>query len=132
MEGIPLRAGGTIIPARFVKLDTAADNRVVQTSAGTDVVFGVAQENMRDTPGVRGSDTAIAAESGDFVRVHGVGEHCQLELGGSVTRGALLMSDSVGRGVTSATPGTDEVGAFALQSGSSGSKIDVMVICRKA
>lgn len=123
---LSFKAGGTITPCRFVKGDTTADEQVVVAAANTDVIIGVAQEGMKRAPGLPGSDSTIAAESGDLVQVHSLGNDCLLECGGTVTRFDYLTSDSVGRGVTASTGNI--YGAQALQSGSTGSKIRVLVL----
>ena len=126
---LSFKAGGTIAPASFVKFDTSADEQVVAAGAG-DPVIGVSQEGMKRAPGLPGSDTAIAAESGDTVHVYGWGNDCLLTLGGTVTRGDYLKSDASGFGVTASSG--DETGAIALQSGTSGVKIRVVAVSRKA
>jgi hypothetical protein len=127
---ISYRANGTIAPCRFVVIDTTADERVIQASAATTELVGISQEGQKRTPGLAGSDTTIAAEAGDSLRVHGLGNDCLLTLGGTVTRGDLLTSDANGQGITASAG--NFVGAIALQSGTSGVKIRVQVVQMKA
>jgi len=125
------RAGGTIAPSSFVKVSTAADNTALQCSAATDVVLGIAQVGMKRTPGLAGSDTAIAAQAGDVISIFSLGDVAPIQLGtGGCTRGDLLTSDSSGFGVTASTG--NEVGAQALQSGTVGAQVLSRILCRKA
>lgn len=79
-------AGATINPYRIVKF--SADGTVIQGAAATDSLIGVV-----DIPAI-----AAATNRVDVVR----DGFCQIEYGGTVTRGDLLTSDSVGRAVTAA------------------------------
>jgi hypothetical protein len=65
--------------------------------------------------------------------VAGLGSMCYVEAGATVTAGQYLKSDSQGRAVPVATSGTtvQNYGAIALQGGSSGEKIRVLVIIGK-
>lgn len=126
---LSFRAGGNIAPASFVKIDTSADNQCVQAGAG-DPVIGIVWPAQQKTPGLSGSDTTIAYSAGDSVMVRGMGNDAMLQLGGSVTRGDYLKSDGSGFGVTASSG--DQAGAIALQSGSSGLQIRVLVVNRKA
>jgi hypothetical protein len=116
------KAGGNISPCRFVKQSTTADNTVLQAGAG-ETVYGISQAGVRRTP-YSSLDDGYAAIAGEDLEVFGVGEVCNLELGGTVTRGDRVKSDANGKGVTSATNG-DEYGAIALVSGVSGDLIQV-------
>ncbi len=126
-------AGGTISPAVFVKIDTtagaASDHTVIQATAGSKI-HGISQEGMKRAPGLPGSDTTIAAEVGNTLRVYGLGDECLLTLGGTITHGDYLKSDGSGFGVVASS--TDEIGAVALESGASGVKIRVQIVNRKA
>ncbi len=107
------RAEAAVAHARFVKFG-AADEGVVQASASTDLIVGIS-----DAPG-----GGIA--SGKLVDTV-MGGITDLELGGTVTRGALLTSDASGKGVAAA-PGAGVnafVAAQALVSGVSGDIIPV-------
>lgn len=98
--------GGTVGGYRIVK-HGSGDDTVVQASAATDFVIGIS-----DSPG------GVSGEGGDVCRV---GIH-PLTYGGSVTRGAALMSDSEGRGITAtASAGVNiRIIGFAEVSGVSG------------
>lgn len=119
-------ANGNIAPARFVKIDTTADGKVLQCGAG-DQVYGVSQPGTRRTP--YGSlDDGFAAIAGENLQIYGLGEkEIMLELGGAVTRGDRLKADANGKGVTT-TSANDEVGAVAMASGASGDLVPVEVI----
>lgn len=117
-------AGGNISPSRFVKIDTGADNTVVMAEAG-GAAIGISQAGERNVP-YSTLDDGYCAIAGEPLRVFQLGEIAPLELGGSVTRGARLKSDSNSKGVTAAA--TDPAYAIALQSGADGAVIDVMVV----
>lgn len=95
------RAAGTITPSRFVKSNGTA-YQVVQVTAITDLIVGVAQAGTRYPPGTPGDD-GRAAGTGDPIKVHcSEGETCLLEAGGAFSAGAYLKADTSGRGVASA------------------------------
>ena len=125
------KAGGTIAPSVFVKLDTSADQQVVQSTAGSgshgDISIGVSQVWQRDTPGLTGSNSAQMALSGDMVAILGPGRIAPVTAGGTVTRGDLLKTNASGQVITSSTT-ADNVVAVALQSGASGNLIKVLVL----
>ncbi len=120
-------AGGTIAPCRFVVPDPTADEQIIQCSVGGQPTIGVMQEGQKGTPGLTGSDAAVAAESTDRgFKVHAPGDLCLIEGGGNFNPGAELMTDTSGKAVV-ATTGY-YVGAIALQAGQSGKKIKCMVV----
>ena len=120
------RAGGDIYPSRFVTFDTTDDHQVIQATANSQIQ-GVSQSWTKAAP-VSGA-SALAAADLDPLTVHGHGELCLLELGGSVTRGDRLKADANGKGVTCATSGAvQNCGAIALESGSSGDLRRVQVL----
>lgn len=76
-------AGAAVAARRLVKFDSD-DRTVIQGAAAADLVIGV-------------SDLAAAAgERVDVIHT----DIATVEYGGNVTRGQLLMSDSVGRAIT--------------------------------
>lgn len=114
-------AGGNILPSRFVKPSTAADNTVLQATAGSvaegDRVIGVSQEGGREPP-LPSVSTMYAGQAGDAMKVYGDTEVCLLTIGtGGCTRGDRLKSDANGKGLTASTTG-DHYGAIALSSAS--------------
>lgn len=115
-------AGGSILPCRFVKPDTSQDHACVVAGTNEDAI-GISEEGMRTFDGT------YAAIAGDPLRVFLPPGECLLELGGTVTAGDDLKSDSVGRGVTAGTTGTARqlVRAKALKSGLVSEKIPVVV-----
>lgn len=124
------KAGGTIAPSRFCKIDNTQDGAVVQAVAG-DYAPYVSQEGMKRTPGLAGSDNTIAAEANDVLRVYSPGDVCPLTIGAAVTRGDPLKSDASGRGITAAVA-ADNAMAIALQSGgAAGAVILVQLMYRK-
>lgn len=127
---ISLKATGTVAPCTFVTLDKNFDEQYVQ-SVGGDWPFGVMQEAQRGTPGLAGSDATIAAQSGDTgPRIVQWGNDCLLTLGGTVSPGNAIMPDSQGRGIS--CPVGQYYGAIALQAGTTGVKIRVVVQRGKA
>jgi hypothetical protein len=124
-------ANGTIEVCRFVKIDTTSGKflNVVQADANASQIIGISQEGARDTPGLTGA-ADDAARAGQTLEVHGLGEVCLLELGGSVTAGDYLEPDANGKGVAMnlAAATNRNYGAKALMTGSSGEKIWVQVL----
>ena len=76
-------AGAAVAARRLVKFDSD-DRTVIQGAAGADLVIGVSDLG------------AAAGERVDVVHTW----VATVEYGGNVTRGQLLMSDSVGRAIT--------------------------------
>jgi hypothetical protein len=119
-------SSGTINPATFIMLDVSNDFGAIAATANGRTI-GVASPAVKYPPnsGIGGSNAAVAFEYqnaagqtvADGVYFFGPGSVCNLQLGGTVTRGDLLEADSAGRGVTSGTSGHN-VGALALESGS--------------
>jgi hypothetical protein len=123
--------GGTINPARFVKRSTAADFTVLQADADA-FPCGISQRWAAVAP-LSGASTA-AGISGDMIQVHQPGmsgdphdSTVWLEVGsGGVTRGALLMPDADGKGITCTTG--KYYGAIADESGAADEFIRVTPI----
>lgn len=111
-------AGGDINPSRFVTKSTT-DWGVTQATADA-IIFGISQEGARDAP--IPSASVLAAQSGESLKVYLDGAECTLDLGGTVTAGDELASDSTGQGVavTPAATSRENVGAIALESGIDG------------
>lgn len=126
---LSFNAGGTIAPGRIVKLSTAADNTVLQsTAAAADVPVGVAQRGMRDAPGIAGSDPAIAAIAGDQISVYGPGSIAPVIAGAAFARGAALASDANGRAVTVTAATNTHIVGWALESaGALGEEVQMIV-----
>ena len=110
------RAGGTILPSRFVKI--TGDSTVEQTGAG-ETIFGISQEFSRDVPvDVIPASGVNAAILDDQIRVFGQADVCLLDVdgsGGAITAGQTLKSDANGRGISLGVVATDETGAIALE-----------------
>lgn len=105
-------ANATVNAYRIVKFDTS-DSLVIQGAAATDTTIGINQ-----------SPQAASAGQAVMLALQGVGK---VELGGTVTRGDLLSTDSVGRAVVSLAAPTDRVIGVALQSGAIGDIIRVSI-----
>lgn len=108
-------AEGAISPCRIVKFG-AANYGVLQATAGADSVIGVTDAVL----------TIAQGESVDIIH-SGIAE---VELGGGVTRGDLLMSDANGKGIAAAAAAGANVRTIgpALVSGVAGDKIPVLII----
>ena len=120
-------AGGTIAPCRFVVPDPSADETIVQCSVNGQPVIGVMQEGMRDTPGLTGASDVVAASSGDQdFKVHGLGDVCLIECGGTFNAGAEVMPDTSGKAIYALVG--YYVGGIALQAGASGRKVRIQVV----
>ena len=105
-------AGAAVNGKRFVKFDSD-DRTVIQGAAAGDSLIGVSD---------------ITAATGERVDV----QHTNLapvEYGGNVTRGALLISDSVGRAIAAtAAAGTNvRTMGIAMESGVSGDIGSVLI-----
>jgi len=117
-------ANGNIYPCRFVKLTTTVNGgRVTQAGTG-ELVFGVSQMGSRRSIYI--DSAGYAAILGEPIGVFDDTEETALELGGTVTVGDRLKSDTNGKGVTTVTD-REEYGALALQNGVSGDQIKVKV-----
>lgn len=122
-EAYTMVAAGNIAPSRFVKLSTTANGRVAQCGSA-EQIYGISQPGTRNTP-YSSLDDGYAAIAGENLLVYGApGARCLLELGGTVTRGDRLKSDTNGKGTTATT---EEYGAVALASGVSGQLIEVQI-----
>ena len=104
-------AGATVNPYRIVKF--SASGVVIQGAAATDTTIGINQ-----------SPQAANATEQTMIALLGL---AQVELGGNVARGDLLTTDTVGRAVVSLAAPTDRVIGVALESGSSGAFVPVLI-----
>ena len=119
-------ASGDIRPSRFVTI--SGDHQVAESNAN-DKIIGISQQGTRDAP--IPSASALAAASGETLKVYGDTQECSLELGVTVTAGMDLKSDADGQGVAITQGATNqEVGATALACGVSGDIVRVQVQLR--
>lgn len=106
-------AGAAIAPNRFIKFGTD-DRTVIQAAAATDSIIGVSDD--------------VGCANGERIDVilEGI---ATVEFAGTVTRGGLLISDSVGRAiVATAAAGTNtRTGGVAFASAVSGDKGPVLI-----
>ena len=112
IDDLSYKAGAAVSPYRIVKFGTDSLH-VIQGAAATDTTIGINQ-----------SPQAAAAEDQVMIAFSGLGK---VELGGTVVRGALLTSDSVGRALASLAVPTDRVICVALDSGGTGTVIRVSI-----
>lgn len=110
-------AGGTIAPSVFCMTSTAADNTVLQATAGATAAY-ISQVGTKYPPG-SGLGSGQAADAGDDIQLFGFGDICPITVGSGagVTHGDPLSVTTGGTAITSATPGTSVVCAYALESG---------------
>lgn len=126
------KAGGPIYKCRFLELSTSADWTVTQANAGAaDILFGVSGDYDKYPPSTPGATAGLHAETGDTVAVIFPGEIAILELGsGGATRGVGLIPDSDGKGVAVGATAGSTFYAQALEAGSAGDYIRVLVLPR--
>ena len=112
---VVLIAGGTVVKGHAVKAGTD-DNHVIECTANTDLVIGLAQSS---------------AASGEPVEVAIPGGGAKAKLGEAVVEGKLLVPHTDGTLVKANASG-DHLVALAMQGGASGDVIDVQVIAGHA
>jgi hypothetical protein len=125
-----LRAGGNILPCRFVKMSPDADHTGLQ-AGDNDVVIGCSHEQSNYPPLSDIVSTHYAAQTGQYFRLLGDGDYALIEAGAAFDRGTRLKSDSNGRAVAIATTGTvrQNIGAIALASATeAGEKVPVQIL----
>lgn len=115
-----MTANGTIRVSRFVKIDTA-DNQSVLEADANEKVIGISQAGGRDAPipSVT-TDPVEAAQITEQLAVFGIGEEDTVLLragSGGWTAGDELESDADGNGVTAATTAATvrNIGAIAQE-----------------
>lgn len=123
-EAPSLQANGDIRPARFIKIDSSANQSALEANAG-EVTFGISTEATKEAPQTGAS--TLAAADGDQFRYHRAGEICLLTIDSSgCTAGNFLKSDADGQGDVAAAG--EIAGAYALETVSGGEKCLVMVL----
>lgn len=126
-NGPCFRAGGTVPPGVVVKLDASNDNSVVKaTGAAGEVIIGISKRSMRDAPGLTGSDTTVAANSGESIEVYGIGDVAPALAGAAVTRGQYLTVDSTSRVIAASTSTNQSIVGEALES-ASGAGVEIQI-----
>lgn len=108
------KAGGTINVARAVMVDTAADFRVVEATAGA-VCLGIAQMAGRSAPIPEvTTDPPIAANEGELldVIIEGIA-YCSA--GAAIANGAWLKATTDGQLIAVTNSGLENVIALALE-----------------
>lgn len=138
-------AGATIAPSRFVVVDSAADNQLLEASStvtptggaisGTTVpIIGVSQVGEKRTPGLPGSDVTIAAEQGDVIQIYSFGDVAPVQAGGTIIAGDLVSCNGTtnGKAIAVAPGNGAEIGGRALQAATTGQLFMVAIYSRKA
>jgi hypothetical protein len=124
-------ANGNILPTSFVKIDPTTNFGVIQATAITDAVIGVAQQGTYFPPGSQNAD-GLGAHQNQVIEIYGVGEESLLSITSTVTAGDYLKAGVNGVGVTlvKTFSGTTPAytGAVALESGVTGDWIRVLVL----
>jgi hypothetical protein len=123
-----------IPPSRFVSLDPLGGADRVMLCGAAGKVYGVSQPGVRNPPWNSSSGTGAGwddgqhAVAGETIAVFGPpAKGVLLELGGTVAAGDTLKSDTLGRGVTTATTG-DWAGGVAQEPGTLGDLIRVQLL----
>lgn len=121
-ENVSYTSGGNISPSRFVSMSAGNPYTAVQCDGSLEPV-GISQKWLELY------NATYHATSGRPVSVLGVGATALLELGGTVSAGDFIKSDSSGKGVKASLTlsSHQSVGARALDNGFSGEKIEVRV-----
>lgn len=88
-------AGEDLYPKRFVKRATDEGNAVLMNDSGTTASVGVTHNGTREAP-IPSVTTAYAALDGEPVRVHGLGDTCEVESGEALTDGCEVMPGTNG------------------------------------
>lgn len=114
-------AGEDLAPARFVKRSTTEDSTVVYADDGTDLIVGVTHNGTREAPIPSVSET-LHAQDGEDVRIHGLGDRCEVTLGETITASNLKLTASTDGVAVAATSG-DYVAAEAEYGAASGEKV---------
>lgn len=100
---------------------------MIEATSAASPIAGVSGPQVRNAP-YGTLDDGLAAVSGEQVSVFGPPDKdVMLELGGTVTRGDRLTATTAGKAITTVT-NLDEVGAIAMDSGTSGQLIPVQLI----
>lgn len=118
-----LKASAVVAPARFVKI--TGDFAVGQCVAG-EAAFGISQEGLGSAP-IPGAASS-AAEIDRPLRVYGLGEVCELEVGAAVLAGAKLKPDANGRGITCVA--NDKYSAEVIRGQATAGDRALVFICR--
>lgn len=120
-------AGEDLVPATIVMFAaTGVDNTVVTASDGSLPMVGIVHNGSRIAP-IPEVTSVLAAKSGETVKVHGLGDTCEVKVGDqAIDAGDYLMADSDGY-ATPATAGNHYV-ARALIDAAAGSMCNVQVI----
>jgi len=88
-------AGEDLYPKRIVIRATDEGNAVLMGDSGTVPAVGVTHNGTREAP-IPSVSTAYAALDGEPVRVHGLGDVCEVESGEALTDGCEVMSGTNG------------------------------------
>lgn len=112
IPGVSLKAGGNILPARFIVVSGAFTG----TQAGSNVdTFGISDRALNLPPVYGLISPSYVAISGQNLPYKGDGEETWLTAGEPIAAGAELVSDADGKGITAdSDTGVQHIGAIAL------------------
>jgi hypothetical protein len=119
-------AGEDLYPKRFVKRATDEGNAVLMADDGTAACVGVTQNGTREAP-IPSVTTAYAALDGEPVRVHGLGDTCEVEAGEALTDGCELMAGT--NGVAMKATAGNYVSGICQKAVDSGDDAWIQVVC---
>jgi predicted RecA/RadA family phage recombinase len=109
-------AAGAMTKHRFAKLDAATET-YAQTTASTDMSIGV---NLFDV-----STTDISKGHGCSIQMEGIAE---MEAGGAIARGGLVMSDASGRAIAGTGAGNVILGVAMEAVSGAGNRVPVRLV----
>jgi hypothetical protein len=140
MAYINAMAAGTIYPCRFVSMNPVSADansfKVIEDIVAAQNIVGVSQEGTTGFPMNATNDMGVtaptaAALAGQNVKIFGMGEECLIELAGTVNAGDYIKANATtdGKGVQCplGTSGQQSAGGIAMQYGTSGQKIRMLV-----
>jgi hypothetical protein len=114
-------ANGTILVSRFVEMDPAVNNAVIQATLGSRTIgiSGIQADipSLSISTTVTQTDPPNAAVQGESVDVYTLGMECLLRAGtGGWSCQARLRSDANGCGIPAGNNTVAHIGALALES----------------
>ena len=119
-------AGEDLYPKRIVVRATDEGNAVNMGDNGTYAPVGVTHNGTREAP-IPSVTTAYAALSGEPVRVHGLGDVCEVEAGEALTDGCEVMSGT--NGVAMVATAGNYVAGVCQKAVDSGDDAWIQVMC---
>jgi len=119
-------AGEDLYPKRIVNRDTTEGNSVLMSDAGSSTPVGVTVNGTREAP-IPSVSTAYAALEGEPVRIHGLGDVCEVEAGEALTDGCEVMAGT--NGVAMVATAGNYVAGICQKAVDSGDDAWIQVMC---